>query len=136
MCLRQKERKTHYTHIRILKDSFSYSLHNIVPLLTEHFLSCFNRYYLFMAPLLGPSKYFYFSTLHSLSYVRIETLSFHWIEAKCICLLAAAATLGINYTQWKRTSRVCHNNYRPCIESSRLHHSSPHAHFETWVSLH
>lgn len=53
-------------------------------------------------PLWGPSKYCYFSTLQPLS--CSTRFSFQWIKAKCVYLLSATGTLGMNFKQGTQTS--------------------------------
>lgn len=53
-------------------------------------------------PLWGPSKYCYFNTLQPLS--CSTRFSFQWIKAKCVYLLSATGTLGMNFKQGTQTS--------------------------------
>lgn len=54
--------------------------------------------------LLGPGKYCYFSTLQPPS--CSTSLNFHWIKAKCVCLLATTGALGMNYKQATKTNQL------------------------------
>lgn len=74
--------------------------------------------------LLGPSKYCYFSTLQPLS--CSTSFSFHWIKAKCVCLLAATGTQGMNYKHGIQTNQLHHNVYTTaCRVKYTTHHLLP-----------
>lgn len=72
--------------------------------------------------LLGPSRYCYCSTLPPLS--CSTGFHFHWINAKCVCLLSATGTLRVNYKHGTEKPNQLHRNVY--ITTSRVKYTTHH----------